>query len=199
MKKIIFFLVIFLLIGCVYASDFSKVTVNGVEFEIPSQYSNGNLQNTKYVYNDYRTFAILCVDDYIVSNYGGNYNIAELKQDSTIDNHPVKLLTTYNKYINKNVSYLYFPVNNSIYCICFQGNSIDEDISHIVKSAPGSNMSSDTFYGILDEVVKEHENLKYLDALSDNDYNYVLQKNNPHKDNSNNNRLLTWYLLSHRR
>ena len=139
------------------------------------------------------------MDDYIVSNYGGNYNIAELKQDSTIDNHPVKLLTTYNKYINKNVSYLYFPVNNSIYCICFQGNSIDGDISHIVKSAPESNMSSDTFYGILDEVVKEHENLKYLDALSDNNYNYVLHKNNPHKDNSNNNRLLTWYLLSHRR
>lgn len=198
MKKIIFFIMIFLLIGSVCASDFSKVTLNGVEFEIPSQYSNGDLQDTKYVYKDYRTFAILCVDDYIISNYGGNYDIAELKQDLNVDNRPVKLLTTYNKYIDKNVSYLYFPVNDSVYCICFQGNNINGDISHIVESAPKSDMSSDTFYGLLDEVVKEHQNRKYLDAVSDNDnYNYVSQKNQ-HKDNSNN-RLLTWYLLSHRR
>lgn len=198
MKKIIFFIMIFLLIGSVCASDFSKVTLNGVEFEIPSQYSNGDLQDTKYFYKDYRTFAILCVDDYIISNYGGNYDIAELKQDLNVDNRPVKLLTTYNKYIDKNVSYLYFPVNDSVYCICFQGNNINGDISHIVESAPKSDMSSDTFYGLLDEVVKEHQNRKYLDAVSDNDnYNYVSQKNQ-HKDNSNN-RLLTWYLLSHRR
>ena len=161
-------------------------------------YFNGDLQDTKYVYKDYRTFAILCVDDYIISNYGGNYDIAELKQDLNVDNRPVKLLTTYNKYIDKNVSYLYFPVNDSVYCICFQGNNINGDISHIVESAPKSDMSSDTFYGLLDEVVKEHQNRKYLDAVSDNDnYNYVSQKNQ-HKDNSNN-RLLTWYLLSHRR
>lgn len=198
MKKIIFFIMIFLLIGSVCASDFSKVTLNGVEFEIPIQYSNGDLQDTKYVYKDYRTFAILCVDDYIISNYGGNYDIAELKQDLNVNNRPVKLLTTYNKYIDKNVSYLYFPVNDSVYCICFQGNNINGDISHIVESAPKSDMSSDTFYGLLDEVVKEHQNRKYLDAVSDNDnYNYVSQKNQ-HKDNSNN-RLLTWYLLSHRR
>lgn len=199
MKRIILFLMIFILIGSVYATDFSKVKVNGVEFDIPSQYANGDSQSNKYVYKDYRTFAVLCVDDYIVSNYGGNYDIAELKQDSTVGTHPVKLLTMYNKYIDKNVSYLYFPVNNSIYCICFQGNAINDDISHIVESAPESNMSSDTFYGLLDEVVKEHENRKYLDTLSDNDnYNYVSQKNNQHQDNSNN-RLLTWYLLSHRR
>lgn len=198
MKKIIFFIMIFLLIGSVCASDFSKVTLNGVEFEIPIQYSNGDLQDTKYVYKDYRTFAILCVDDYIISNYGGNYDIAELKQDLNVNNRPVKLLTTYNKYIDKNVSYLYFPVNDSVYCICFQGNNINGDIFHIVESAPKSDMSSDTFYGLLDEVVKEHQNRKYLDAVSDNDnYNYVSQKNQ-HKDNSNN-RLLTWYLLSHRR
>ena len=198
MKKIILFLMIFVLIGSVYASDFSKVTVNGVEFDIPSQYSNGDLQNSKYVYKDYRTFAVLCVDDYIVSNYGGNYNIAELKQDSMVGDRPVKLLTMYNTYIDNNVSYLYFPVKNSVYCICFQGNAINGDISHIVESAPESNMSSDTFYGLLNEVLKEHENRKYLDTLSDNDnYNYVSQKNQ-HQDNSNN-RLLTWYLLSHRR
>ena len=197
MKKVIFFIMIFLLIGSVYASDFSKVTVNGVEFEIPSQYSNGDLQDTKYVYNDYRTFAILCVDDYIVSNYGGNYNIAEHKQNLNVDNRPVKLLTSYNKYIDKNVSNLYFPVNDSIYCICFQGNDIDGNISHIVESAPGSNMSSDTFYGLLNEVVNEHQNRKYLDTISDDDYNYVSQKNK-HQDNSNN-RLITWYLLSHGR
>lgn len=181
--------------GCVWADDFANVTVNGVDFEIPHQYSSGSIQKDKFVYKDLRTFAILCVDDYIISNYGGYYDISDSNQELSIDGRPVKLLTTYNKYIDKNVSYLYFPINRSVYCICFQADTITDDISHIVESAPGSNMSSDTFYGLLDEAYKEHENREYLDTLA-TDYSDYVSQTNLHETN-NNDQLIKWYLLSH--
>jgi hypothetical protein len=196
MKKIILLFMLFLLMGCVCADDFSKVNVNGVDFEIPNQYSSGSVEKTKYVYGDLRTFAILCVDDYIISNYGGFYDIADYKQELSIDSRPVKLLTMYNKYIDKNVSYLYFPVNKSVYCICFQGDNVSSNISHIVESAPSSDMSSDTFYGLLDEAYAEHENRQFLDRLADDD-SYYVSKTHEQQKNGGNDQLVRWYLLSH--
>ena len=197
MRKIILFLLIFLLIGSVYASDYSNVTVHGVNFEIPSQYSHGNTQNNKYVYKDLRTFALLCVDDYIISNYGGYYDVSDSSQPLTIDNRPAMLLTMYNKYIDKNVSYLYFPVNKSVYCICYQGNDVNESISHIIESAPESAISSDAFYGILNEAYKEHENRQYLDTVTTDYSNYVANTHQSQNHNSRTDRLIQWYLISH--
>ncbi|MBE6504519.1 MAG: hypothetical protein E7Z73_02070 [Methanobrevibacter millerae] len=195
MKRIILFILVFLLIGCVYASDFSKVTVNRVDFEIPSEYSSGDTMRGKYVYKDIRTFAILCEDDYLVNGYGGYYDIVDDSWDLSIDGRPARVLTMFNNYIDKNVSYLYFPVNRSVYCICYQGNDVNESISHIVESAPGSSMSSDTFYGLLDEAYKAHEDRQYLDTVN-KDYSDYVSKTNQHKDTSSD-RLVKWYLLSH--
>lgn len=195
MKRIILFILVFLLIGCVYASDFKNVTINGVDFEIPDEYSRGDSLKGKYVYKDLRTFAILCVDDYIISNYGGNYDITDDSHDLSIDGRPARLLTMYNKYIQKNVSYLYFPVGKSVYCICYQGNDVNESISHIVESASESGMSTDTFYGLLAETYKAHEDRQYYDALT-KDYSDYASKTNQHKDSSND-RLVKWYLLTH--
>ena len=195
MKRIIFVILLFLLIGSVCASDFSNVTVNGVDFEIPQQYSEGDVQKGKYVYKDLRTFAILCVDDYIISNYGGYYDISDSSAEFFIDDRPAKMLTVYNKYISNNVSYLYFPVGKSVYCICFEGNEADDNISHIVKTAPASNMSSDTFYGLLNEAYKSHEDRQYLDRLMD-DYSDYPSQNNKYESNSNDH-LIKWYLLTH--
>ena len=195
MKRIILFILVFLLIGCVYASDFKNVTVNGVDFEIPDEYSRGDSLKGKYVYKDLRTFAILCVDDYIISNYGGNYDITDDSRDLSIDGRPARLLTMYNKYIQKNVSYLYFPVGKSVYCICYQGNDVNESISHIVESASESGMSTDTFYGLLAETYRAHEDRQYYDALT-KDYSDYASKTNQHKDSSND-RLVKWYLLTH--
>lgn len=197
MKRIILFILVFLLIGCVYASDFSKITVNRVDFEIPNEYSLGDTMKGKYVYKDLTTFAILCVDDYLVGSYGGYYDIADDSRDLSIDGRPATLLTMYNKYIQKNVSYLYFPVNRSVYCICFQGNDVNENISHIVESASESEMSTDTFYGMLDEAYKAHEDRQYMDTIT-KDYSDYVSKTNQHKDTSND-RLVKWYLLSHGR
>ena len=196
MKRIILLLLIFLLIGTVCAQDYSNVTVKGVDFEIPSQFANGTSENTRYVYNDLRTFAILCVDDYLINNYGGFYDSSDFSQPLTINNRPAMLLTMYNKYIHTNVSYLYFPVNRSVYCVCFQGNNVNESISHIVESAPESGMSSDTFYGLLDEAFQEHENRQFLDSLTNDDSDYV-RNNHQQNHNSRTDNLVRWYLLSH--
>lgn len=189
MKKIVLLLLVFLLLGSVYASDFSTVTVEGVDFEIPSQYSGGNAKDNKYVFKDLRTFAIMCVDDYIVSNYGGYADICDNKQQLSIDGRPCMLLSMYNKYIKTDVSYLYFPVNQSVYCICFQANNVTSDISHIVESAPGSDLSADEFYLLLDESVKEHEEREYLDTVNDND---VIVVNNQDQDDE----FIKWFLLT---
>ena len=195
MKRIILFILLFLLIGTVYASDFSNVTINGVDFEIPQEYSSGDSLKGKYVYKDLRTFAILCVDDYIIANYGGFYDISDDSRDLSINDRPARLLTMYNKYIEKNVSYLYFPVGRSVYCICYQGNDVNESISHIVESASPPNMSTDTFYGLLDEAYKSHEDRQYYDRINA-DYSDYVSKTHDHKDTSND-RLVKWYLLSH--
>ena len=179
MKKIILVMSIFVLVGCVYAEEFSTVNVNGVDFEIPSKYANGDSSKGKYVFNDLRTFAILCVDDYIVSNYGGFYKICDSSH----------------KYIDNNVSYLYFPCEKSVYCICYQGNDVNGSISHIVESASPSNMSDETFYGLLNEAYKEHQNREYLDTLTDDNSDYV-SKTNQHETYSND-QLVKWYLLTH--
>lgn len=192
MKKVILILFIFLLMGSVCAGDFSNVSVKGVDFEIPQQYAQGTAEKNRYVYHDLRTFAVLCVDDYIVSNYGGYYGICDSSNYLTIGDRPAMLLTMYNNYINKNVSYLYFPVNQSIFCICFQGNNVDENISHIVESAPESGMTSDAFYGILKEAYDEHQNRKYQDTLT----NYYSDYNNNQHQNSKNDQLIKWYLLT---
>ena len=181
MKKIILVMSIFVLVGCVYAEEFSTVNVNGVDFEIPSKYANGD--------------SILCVDDYIVSNYGGFYKICDSSQKMTVGDRPCMHLVIYNKYIDNNVSYLYFPCEKSVYCICYQGNDVNGSISHIVESASPSNMSDETFYGLLNEAYKEHQNREYLDTLTDDNSDYV-SKTNQHETYSND-QLVKWYLLTH--
>ncbi|WP_407380963.1 hypothetical protein [Methanobrevibacter sp.] len=195
MKKIALVMLIFMLVGCAYAEEFSKVTVNGADFEIPEEYSSGDLKDNKYVFKDLRTFAILCVDDYIISNYGGNYKISDSSQEMSIDGRPCMHLCVYNKYIDKNVSYLYFPVEKSVYCICYQGNDVNSGISHIVESALPSNISDDAFYGLLDEAFSEYQNRQYLDSLS-GDNSYYSEMTGQHSDNGND-QLIKWYLITH--
>ncbi len=195
MKRIIPILLIFILMGCVSAEDFSKVVVSGESFEIPYEFSSGDTDSTKYVYKDLRTFAILCIDDYIINNYGGFYKISDFKDEISIDGRPCMHLVTYNKYIDKNVSYLYFPVGKSVYCICYQGNDVNSSISHIVESANSSGMSDDTFYGLLTEAFNQYQDRQFMDSLNDDNSYYAYQSNN-HEDKSTD-QLVKWYLISH--
>lgn len=194
MKKIIILSLIFLLIGCVYAGEYSTVNVGGVNFEIPSEYSGGNVKSNQYVYKDLRTFAILCVDDYLVNNFGGWASTCDYAQEISIDGRPCMLLIMYNKYIDANVSYLYFPVNKSVYCICFKSDNITPEISHIVETAPDYNMSSDTFYGLLDEAYDKYKERQFWDASNDDTYDYISEQNS--HENNRDEQFIKWFILT---
>lgn len=180
--------------GCCYAAEYSTVNVNGIDFEIPSEYAGGDIKDNQYVYHDLRTFAILCVDDYLVNNFGGWASTCDHAQEITIDGRPCTLLTTYNKYIDANVSYLYFPVNESVYCICFKSDNLTPEISHIVETAPDYNMSSDTFYGLLDEAYNDYKESQYQDALDDDVY-YEMSKLDANKDRDEG--FIWWFIFIH--
>lgn len=193
MKKIFLLLLALPMIGSVCAGSYSNVSIDGADFQIPPQYSSGSLEQGKYVFNDTRTFAILHVDDYIVSNYGGYYKIADFREKLTINDRPAMLLTYYNKYIGDNVSDLYIPVGESVYCIVFRAGNVTPEISHIVETASESEMSSDAFYGILSETVREHDSREYLDAMA-TDYSASV----PEKSGGDSgDQLVKWYLLTH--
>ncbi len=195
MKRIFLLLLTFLLIGSVCAVDYSNVSIDGADFQIPPQYSQGTLDKGKYVFEELSTFAILHVDDYIVSNYGGMYKIADFKEKISVGERPAMLLTYYNTYIKDNVSQLYFPVGESVYCIYFRGNNVTSDISNIVETAPPSEMTSEDFYGILSEAKKEHDCRKYLDDLAA-DYSGIASTRDS-ASNSNDDQIVKWYLLTH--
>jgi hypothetical protein len=101
----------------------------------------------------------------------------------------------YNKYIDANVSYLYFPVNESIYCICFKSDNLTPEISHIVETAPDYNMSSDTFYGLLDQAYEDYKESQYQDALNDDDVYYEMSKldSNENRDEG----FIWWFMFTH--
>ena len=189
MKKIIIFFIFIICISQVNAAE--VVNVNGVDFEIPSNYSGGVLKPGQYVYENLNVFGILCVDDYIVSNYGYWEDTSDYSEELSIDGRPSMFLTYYNSYSKTNVSHLYFPVNNSIYCICFEGNSLTLEIEEIVRKSPYSNISSNDFYSILDEVEKDYENRQFIDSVNEDNYIYNTQRDS----NSNNNRVFLRYFL----
>jgi len=189
MKKIIIFFIFIICISQVNAVE--VVNVNGVDFEIPSNYSGGVLKPGQYVYENLNVFGILCVDDYIVSNYGYWEDSSDYSEELSIDGRPSMFLTYYNSYSKTNVSHLYFPVNNSVYCICFEGNSLTLEIEEIVRKSPSSNINSNDFYSILDEVEKEYENRQFMDSVNEDNYVYNTQRDS----NSNNNRVFLWYFL----
>ncbi len=195
MKKIFLIMIVFLLIGSVCASQYSHVSVNGVDFEIPSKYSGGTHKNSHYVYKTFNDFGISCVDEYIVSNYGGYYDITDTHEKTAVADRPCMFLSGYNSYSKTNVSYLYFPVNESVYCLSYEGNNITSEISHVVESSPGSDMDADVFYGLLEESRKEHDSREYIDQATEDNSNYVHQSNH-HNDVDKDDDFIKWYLLT---
>ncbi len=198
MRRIFLISILLLLVSASYASQYSHVVVNGVDFEIPSQYSGGTQKNDKYVYNTLNEFGILCVDDYIISNYGGYYGITDIHEKMTIGNRPCMFLSGYNSYAKYNVSYLYFPVNESVYCICYNGSEVTPEISHIVESSPKSSMSSTVFYGLLDESLKSHDLREYIDQASEDNSVYT-SHSNQYNGNNRHDDFVKWYLLTRMR
>lgn len=162
-KKILLSLLLITLvlsISCVNGVDSSNwktVKVGDVNFKIPPQYQNGNINkdHTNYHYKDLNTFGILCVDDYLSNSYGFWYNFKG--KNLTIGSHDVAYFSQYNSYVKHNVSHAYFSSGDSIYCISWNGGQMNDEIEEIIINTPDSSYDTSTFYGILNDAKQAYD------------------------------------------
>lgn len=185
-KKLLLSLVLIVLIlsiGCVSAVDSSNwttVKVGDVNFKIPPQYQGGDMnnENTDYHYEDLNTFGILCVDDYLPSNYGYWYNFKG--KNVTIGSHDVVYFSQYNSYAKHDVCHAYFSSGDSIYCISWKGGEMTDEIEEIIINTPDSSYDTNTFYSILNDAKQSYDDEKASEEQSyyvstpskDNDHYY---------------------------
>lgn len=146
MKRIFLILVFFLLI-----SQVSAVEIRGVDFEIPDEYSGGDLKSYGYIYNDENTFSILCMD-YLMQKYAEWAYESSFSENITIGSHDAVHYVD-----NRNVSHLIFSVGDSIFCISWNSSEITPEIEKLVYDSPDSNLTSSQFYSKLENELVEYE------------------------------------------
>lgn len=160
MKKIILIcLICFIAIGSAMAVDSSgwkNETVNGHVFKIPPQYNGGHTNEDSYVIESWNVFAILCVDTYLANNYGFEASEYGPGEDLTIGDHPARYFVGYNQYEKTDLSRIYFPVGNSIYCISWQGSNMTEDVREMILSSDSPTMSTESFHSKLEAALSQY-------------------------------------------
>lgn len=187
-NRIYFIIFLFTIIGIIFSlntisaevdsSNWTKEKVGNVEFKIPPRYSGGNLSTDKnsYTYNSLNEFGILCLDNYLPSNYGFHLINDRDNENKTIANHDIAFFCDYNKYEKDNVSIAYFSSENSIYAVQWKGNSITPEIESVIASAPQSSLSSSQFYSKLDQAKSKYMEQEEMNSYEEAGY-YEPQSN----------------------
>ena len=165
-------------VNAVDSSNWKTVKVGDVDFKIPPQYQGGemNSKNTEYHFKDLNTFGILCVDDYLANSYGYWYNFKA--KNLTIGAHDAVYFSNYNSYVKHDVSHIYFSSGDSIYCICWSGSEITDEIEEIIINTPNSSYDTNTFHSILNDAKYEYDNKKVNE-----EYSYYVSTPTKSKDN----------------
>lgn len=197
MKKILIFtILLFILIGCAFAS--STIKINDAEFQLPSKYQGGELDGDSYKLNN--TFSIRCIDDDDAKAIGLWASEKEYDNDLNIGNHPVRHFYQYNKYVGGYHSHAYFTSGNSCYEIAWTGKEITSDIEKLINNTPSSEIDSDAFYDTLNKAVDIYKEQKIDKLNSDGEYNYLearqqtqLHQHQSQDDTRFNQILLTYY------
>lgn len=197
MKKILIFtMLLFILIGCAFAS--STIKINDAEFQLPSKYQGGELDGDSYKLNN--TFSIRCIDDDDAKAIGLWASEKEYDNDLNIGNHPVRHFYQYNKYVGGYHSHAYFASGNSCYEIAWTGKEITSDIEKLINNTPSSEIDSDAFYDTLNKAVDIYKEQKIDKLNSDGEYNYLearqqtqLHQHQSRDDTRFNQILLTYY------
>lgn len=166
--------------GSVSAQVNSTIEINGVNFEIPDEYQDGKVLDKGYRFNN--SFSIYCIDDNIPKSLGLWACEKDYEENLTIDNHPVRYYYQYNSYVKNNLSHAYFASGDSFYEISWIGNEISPEIKKIISDSPKSNISSDTFYNVLDESVDIYYEMRKEQLNQDSEYNYLQSRYSYSKD-----------------
>ena len=198
MKKILITLtLITLIMSCSYASN-STITINNVDFSIPSEYQGGKMINGNYKLEN--IFSISCIDENVPSAIGLWATEKDFSEEMVIDGHPVRHYYAYNEYAHENISHAYFASGESVYEIKWTNNKITSDIEKLIKNTPQSKIDEDTFYNTLDKSINIYKEQKIDKLNSDGEYNYLearqqtqLHQHQSRDDTRFNQILLTYY------
>lgn len=188
MKKVLIVLTIaLLLISGVYSQN-NSVKINGIDFEIPSKYLGGELDEEEYELED--IFSIKCIDNETSKQIGLWASEKDFEEELNIANHPIRHYYQYNEYVHGNHSHAYFISGESIYEISWVGEDIDSDIENLIKKTPPSNINDDSFYNALDESIEIYKQEKIDKLNKEGEYNYLEAKLNSqnHQDTSDDTR-----------
>lgn len=178
MKKNLVIIIILLIL--IPAAAGQNVTIKGVDFEIPQQYSGGTVKENSYVYESGFTFRILVLDNYknLKFNYGSDIlgeNTVNSTQ-STIAGHDAVVINSF--YKEKNYTTVYVAIADKIYLICFNDTKVNDDIVKMIEPTPAQTMSHDDFVGKLNNALKEYQSeLKYQEENYNSQQNNKVQRN----------------------
>lgn len=159
----IFFLILVFLTAIPLAvASYDTVTIDGVTFDIPSQYQNGRSFDGGYVFDNFNVFGIQSLSSSLSNVYGYDMKNA-YSENTTIGSHDIVYCYKYNPTSETNNSAVYFSCNDTIYSISFEGNTIPDYVREMVENSPESTLSSEEFYSILDNALDQYNMEKMVD------------------------------------
>ena len=153
-------LLILAFIAPICASDNTTVSVDGVDFAVPQEYSGGDLRDSSYMVDNAYTFRILSLSDY--DNLKFNFGRDSLDEDVTdivescIGGHDAVVIYTDESACQHEVVSIYFAVGDKIFVISYDGSEVTPEIENMIENTPDSSMSGETFYNKLADAQLEY-------------------------------------------
>jgi len=167
---LIAFLILFILmigikpVNAIDSSDWESVNVTNVTFKIPPGMEGGRLIETSYSKGNVFHFGIRSLenDRDLANSFGDESTSDDLidAKEETLSNHYLVVLTTYVNVCKSNVTYVYLPINETIFVISFNGTEITPEIEEIINNTPESEMSKKEFYSKLEQSQKDYINAR---------------------------------------
>lgn len=160
MKRIIVLLIVSLMmitaVSAIDSDGWQTVTIKHHDFKIPPQYSGGELDGGKYVYENWRVFQISVEDKSLPMVYGFADTEDAYVEDLDVGGHAVRYFNQYNNAEKGQVSKAFFSSGQSIYMISWKSDDFSEDVKEVIASSEPSEFSSDEFYDILKEAKSQY-------------------------------------------
>lgn len=192
--KCVLFLIMILItlphISAIDTSDWDEVTVNKVTFKIPEKFSNGTLNkyNTGYQHGppiDFSIYSLLKYDD-LKDMYGlavTNKNLIDI-EETEISGHHAVVVHQYNPLYNHDYMDIFFATGKKIFRIYYNSDNVTGELKEIIKSAPKSKMSEETFLNKLDSAQKDYIKEDYEKNLELDMEDYYRTYNDAHNHES---------------
>ena len=166
--KFKFFLIIILLliviphISALDTGNWSEITVNKVTFKIPEKFSNGTMTkyDTGYNQGEGKFFHITSLVKYetLKSIYGSFSTARDLIdiEETEIAGRDAVVIYDHNSFYNYDYLNVFFPVGKKIFRIEYPSSNVTPELKEIIKSAPKSKMSEETFFNKLDTAQRDY-------------------------------------------